>query len=882
MRAKSLKVRRKSYRYALKETALGRILWLPSPRASLSPSAAPACAGLPPWPNLRVNRRNQSRNRPPYSAHQTRQSNRMTNEVQVPPQSTAPAAYGSESITVLEGLEAVRKRPGMYIGDVNSGEGLHHLVWEVVDNSVDEHLGGHCQKMDVIVHFDGSVTVEDVGRGIPTGKHIEQSAKLGREISAAEVVHTVLHAGGKFDHSSYKVSAGLHGVGVSAVNAVSEWLKVEIKREGHVYLQEYRRGIPVTPLNVIGDTDKTGTKTTFKPDSEIFPSTEFSYDILASRLRELSFLNAGFVITLTDERGEGRKETFEYKGGIREFVEHLNKTKEPVHEKVVHIIAEVPAENGTPVQVEVALQWNSTYAEQIFPYTNNIHNKDGGTHLTGFKTALTRVFNAYGTSANLFKEVKNGLSGEDIREGLTAVISVKLQDPSFSSQTKDKLVSSEAKTAVEAVLNDKLGAFFEENPATARKIVEKTIMAAKAREAARKAREIVRKGAMDYTSLSGKLADCQSKDPESSELYIVEGDSAGGSAKQGRDRKTQAILPLKGKILNVERARLDKMLSSAEIGTLITALGCGIGSQEQGGSFDITKLRYHQIVLMTDADVDGSHIRTLLLTFFYRQMPEILEKGYLYIAQPPLYRVAKGKKGLYMKDQPALDRFFLEQGVDGLAIRASKGPTHVPSRALQDRASCRCAARRSGGPRERHRQERAPRAQARRGGSAAHPGATREEVPGHLPAHHRHRLGDGARSRVDPHQAAPGLGCARDGHRLGTRGVGGVRGALFDRAGRPLDRAGALLREGRSEGRKSRGGGSSCCGSGSGGRRRGRRVDGRDRARGLRCALGVHRRARSQGLAHPALQGARRDEPRATLGDDARSQRARDAAGAPR
>jgi DNA gyrase subunit B len=598
----------------------------------------------------------------------------MTNDVSAERESQAPSNYGSESITVLEGLEAVRKRPGMYIGDVHDGSGLHHLVWEVVDNAVDEHLGGHCSRMDVIIHFDGSVTVEDNGRGIPVGLHTEMSKKLGRDISAAEVVMTVLHAGGKFDHSSYKVSAGLHGVGVSAVNAVSELLKIEIKREGHVYLQEYRRGAPVTKLEVIGDTDRTGTKVTFKPDPEIFTICEFSYDILASRLRELSFLNAGFVITLTDERGEGKTETFEYQGGIREFVEHLNKAKEPVHEKVVHIIAESPSEAGTPIVVEVALQWNSTYAEQIFPYTNNIHNKDGGTHLTGFKGALTRVFNNYGVTANLFKDVKNGLAGEDIREGLTAVISIKLPDPSFSSQTKDKLVTSEAKTVVENVVVDKLGRFFEENPGTARKIVEKAILAAKAREAARKAREVVRKGTMDYTSLSGKLADCQSRDAETSELYIVEGDSAGGSAKQGRDRKFQAILPLRGKILNVERARLDKMLSSAEIGTLITALGCGIGSPEQGGTFDIAKLRYHHIVLMTDADVDGSHIRTLLLTFFYRQMPELLEKGYLYIAQPPLYRVWKGKKGLYMKDQAALDRFFLEQGVDGLGVRAEKGP----------------------------------------------------------------------------------------------------------------------------------------------------------------------------------------------------------------
>ena len=603
-------------------------------------------------------------------------STTATASTAVAPPSAPPAHYGTESITVLEGLEAVRKRPGMYIGDVHDGSGLHHLVWEVVDNAVDEHLGGFCSKMDVTIHFDGSVTVEDNGRGIPVGRHAEMSKKLGHDIDTAEVVMTILHAGGKFDHSSYKVSAGLHGVGVSAVNAVSEQLKLEIRRDGHVYFQEFRKGAPFSKLEVIGDTDKKGTKITFRPDTEIFTITEFSYDILANRLRELSFLNAGFVITLIDERGDGRKEVFEYQGGVREFVELLNKAKEPVHDKVVYILAEqVPEAGGAPMVVELALQWNSSYAEQIFPYTNNIHNKDGGTHLTGFKGALTRVFNSYGTGANLFKEVKNGLTGEDIREGLTAVISVKIPDPSFSSQTKDKLVTSEVKSVVENVVSDKLGQFFEENPSTARKIMEKAVLAAKAREAARKAREVVRKSAMDYTTLSGKLADCQSKDPAQCELYIVEGDSAGGSAKQGRDRKFQAILPLRGKILNVERARLDKMLGSAEIGTLITALGCGIGTPEQGGSFDINKLRYHQIVLMTDADVDGSHIRTLLLTFFYRQMPEIIERGYLYIAQPPLYRVWRGKKALYMKDQGALDRFFLEQGVDGLAVRASKGPT---------------------------------------------------------------------------------------------------------------------------------------------------------------------------------------------------------------
>lgn len=580
--------------------------------------------------------------------------------------STVPT-YGSENITVLEGLEAVRKRPGMYIGNPNDGTGLHHLVWEVVDNAVDEHLAGYCNRLDVIINADGSITVEDNGRGIPTGMH-------AKGISAAEVVMTVLHAGGKFDQSNYKVSAGLHGVGVSAVNAVSEVLKLEIKREGKLHRQEYRRGEPQGPIAVVGDTDTTGTKITFKPDLQIFSGeVEYSYDILASRLRELSFLNAGFAIHLTDKRGEGRHETFEYKGGIREFVELLNKAKEPEHEKVVHILASQQADNGHTIEVEVAMQWNKSYVEQVFAYTNNVHNKDGGTHLTGFRGALTRVFNNYGTNANLFKDVKSGLSGEDIREGLTAVISVKVPDPSFDSQTKSKLVSSEVKSIVESVVVDKLGQFFEENPSTARKILEKAVFAAKAREAARKAREIVRKGSQDFTSLSGKLADCQSKDPTASELYIVEGDSAGGSAKQGRDRKYQAILPLKGKILNVERARLDKMLSSAEIGTLITALGCGIGNPEQGGSFDINKLRYHQIVLMTDADVDGSHIRTLLLTFFYRQMPEIVEKGYLYIAQPPLYRVWKGKKSLYMKDQAALDRHFLEQGADNVSVRASRG-----------------------------------------------------------------------------------------------------------------------------------------------------------------------------------------------------------------
>jgi len=498
------------------------------------------------------------------------------------------ADYAASNIQVLEGLEAVRKRPGMYIGDVHDGSGLHHLVWEAVDNSVDEHLAGHCKKISVTIHFDGSISIEDDGRGIPVDMHT-------KGVSAAEVVMTVLHAGGKFDHDSYKVSAGLHGVGVSAVNAVSEWLKLEIHRGGSVYSQLYARGAPQAPLAKIGKSDRSGTKVSFKPDPNIFATnvgdvSDFNHEIIVARLREIAYLNAGLVIDFKDERADGRDHTFLFKGGIREFVELLNKAKEPIHNDVVHFRVE-----QDKVDVEIALQWNSTYAEQVFCYTNNVHNRDGGTHLTGLRGGLTRTITNYATTQNLLKEVKAGLTGEDVREGLTAIISVKHPDPSFDSQTKSKLVSSEVKGIVETVVNEKLGSFLEENPPTARKILEKAIMAAKARDAARKAREVVRKSALDPLSISGKLADCQDKDPARCELYIVEGDSAGGSAKQGRERKFQAILPLRGKILNVERARLDKMLSSAEIGTLITALGCGIG--ESG--FDIEKLRYHSVIIMS-------------------------------------------------------------------------------------------------------------------------------------------------------------------------------------------------------------------------------------------------------------------------------------------